>query len=111
MSKRDLDLLLDDILESCQNIKIYTEGFDFDSFLKDKKTIDAVVRNFITIGEVASKLEPDYKYLNPQIDWKKIKNLRNRMVHDYTGTDYEIVWDIITNYIDELEFQIEKLLE
>ncbi len=111
MSKRDLDLLLDDILECCQNIKSYTEGYDFDAFLKDKKTIDAVARNFITIGEVAANLDADFKYLNPQIDWKKIKNFRNRMVHDYMGIDYEVVWDIISNHIDEIEFQIDNLIK
>ena len=40
-----------------------------------------------------------------------MKNLRNRMIHDYTGVDYEIVWNIITEYLEELEFQIEKLIK
>jgi uncharacterized protein with HEPN domain len=86
---------LDDILECCQNIKNYTKVYDFETFINDKKTVDAVARNFITIGEVIANLDPDFKYLNPQIDWRKIKNLRNRMVHDYIGTDYEVVWDTI----------------
>ena len=68
MSKRDLELLLNDILESCENIKNYTNGFNFEDFVNDKKTIDAVVRNFITIGEATSNINPDFKFLNPLID-------------------------------------------
>ena len=111
MSKRDLDLLLDDILECCHKIKFYTIGYTFEDFLNDDKTVDAVVRNFITICEVASNLDADFKSTNGQIDWKKIKNFRNRMVHDYIGTDYEVVWDIILNHIDELEFQMQELIK
>ena len=111
MSKRDLDLLLNDILECCGKIKKYTNGYDFDDFLNDDKTIDAVVRNFTIIGEACSNVDSDFKDLNPQIEWKRIKSLRNRMVHDYTGTDYEVVWEIIIKYIDELEYQIKELLQ
>ena len=110
MSKRDLDLLLNDILECCEKIKKYTNGYTFDNFINDDKTIDAVVRNFTIIGEACSNVDSDYKDLNPQIEWRRIKSLRNRMVHDYTGTDYKIVWEIITEYIYELEFQIKELL-
>ena len=109
MSKRDLELLLDDIIECCQNIKSYTKGYDWETFLNDKKTIDAVVRNFITIGEAVSKIDSDFKCSNPQIDWKTIKNFRNRMVHDYIGTDYEVVWDVVSNFIHDLELQIQEL--
>lgn len=111
MSKRDTDLLLDDILECCRRINSYTSGYNYDTFSNDLKTVDAVVRNFITIGEAVSSLSSDFKILNPQIEWKKIKDFRNRMVHDYTGTDYEVVWDIIENFIGELAFQIQELLK
>lgn len=111
MSKRDLDLLLDDILECCQKIKEYTKDYSFDDFTNDNKTIDAVVRNFTIIGEACANIHPDFKTANPQIQWREIKDFRNRIVHDYTGINYDVVWEIITKYIDELEFQIEKLLE
>lgn len=65
MSKRDLDLLLDDILECCQKIKKYTKDYSFDDFLNDDRTIDAVVRNFTIIGEAFSNIEPDFKSINP----------------------------------------------
>ncbi len=102
MSKRDTLLLLEDMLQSAQKIKLYTEGFDYDSFLADNKTIDAVVRNFEIIGEAANRIDEDFRNNNPEIEWKRIRGFRNRIVHDYFGIDYAIVWNIVATYINEL---------
>ena len=102
MSKREIKLLLEDMLDAALKIKRYTRGFDFDQFLNDDKTIDAVVRNFEVIGEAANRIDPDFKITNPEIDWKRIRGFRNRIVHDYFGIDYEIVWTIIEENINEL---------
>lgn len=102
MSKRDIMLLLDDMLQSAHKIKNYTKDLDFDSFLSDDKTKDAVVRNFEIIGEAANRMDSDFRDKNPEIKWNRIRGFRNRIVHDYFGIDYEIVWEIIDNYLDEL---------
>lgn len=91
MSKRDLKLLLEDVLECSQKIKKYTHGYTFDDFLDDDKTIDAVVRNFEIIGEATSKISDDFKIKNGQIRWKEMKGLRNRIIHDYARLDYEVI--------------------
>jgi uncharacterized protein with HEPN domain len=109
MSKRDNILLLQDMMESSNKILNYTKGFDLDKFLSDDKTADAVVRNFEIIGEAANRIDPDFKLNNPQIDWRKLRGFRNRLVHDYFGIDYNIVWSIIENDIEELIFQLGKL--
>lgn len=111
MSKRDLKLLLEDIKECSQKIQIYTKGYSFDDFVNDGRTVDAVIRNFEIIGEASSNIDKDFKIRTPQILWSDMKNLRNRMIHDYTGVDYEIVWEIITKYLDELEIQIDNLIK
>lgn len=82
----------------------------YDLFIQDDKTIDACVRNFEIIGEVSSKIDEDFKIEHSEIEWKRMKGLRNRMIHDYSGIDYQVVWDIITEYLDELEYQVEQLL-
>ena len=110
MSKRDTLLLLDDMLQSAQKISRYTEGLDFESFLSDDKTIDAVVRNFEIIGEAANRVPPDFRNNNPEIEWKRIRGFRNRIVHEYFGVDYEIVWEIIDTYLDELIDWLETIL-
>ena len=111
MSKRDTILLLDDMLQSAQKIKTYTMGLDYESFLADDKTIDAVVRNFEIIGEASNRIAPDFRDSNPEIQWKRIRGFRNRIVHDYFGIDYEIVWSIIENYLDELIDRLETTIE
>jgi uncharacterized protein with HEPN domain len=111
MSKRDKILLLEDMLQSAVKIKRYTENLDFDSFMSDDKTIDAVVRNFEIIGEAANRIDPDFRINNPEIEWKRIRGFRNRIVHDYFGIDYEIVWSIIETYLDELISWLDTLIE
>lgn len=111
MSKRDLILLLEDMLESALKIKRYTSNHDYESFINDEKTIDAVVRNFEIIGEAANRLDPDFRTRNTVIEWNRIRGFRNRIVHDYFGIDYEIVWTIVENDILNLIDQIEKLIK
>ncbi len=111
MSDRDIILLLEDILESAQKIKKYTNELDFATFQDDEKTIDATVRNFEIIGEAANRIDPDFKIKFPEIDWKRIRGLRNRIVHDYFGIDLEIVWSIIENDIDNLIDQFDEIIK
>ena len=111
MSKRDTLLLLEDILDSSIKIKKYTEKIDFDTFTADDKTVDAVIRNFEIIGEAAIRIDPDFKESYPEIEWNRIRGFRNRIVHDYFGIDYKIVWSIIEDYLDELIESVEKLIE
>ena len=106
MSRRDNDILLQDILESCLKINKYVAGLTFDDFQEDDKTIDAVIRNFEIIGEAASKLSEDFKDNNSSVDWHRIRGFRNRIVHDYAGVDLTIVWTIIKDFLPNL---IEKL--
>ncbi|MBI2260031.1 MAG: DUF86 domain-containing protein [Flavobacteriia bacterium] len=111
MYNRDTLFLLEDIIESCLKIKRYTEGLDYESFVNDDKTKDAVVRNFEIIGEVSTVIHEDFKKKHPQINWREIKDFRNRMIHDYAGIDYQIVWTIITEFIEELEFQVNQIIK
>ena len=110
MSKREINLLLEDMLESAQKIKRYTTELSFEDFLKDDKTIDAVVRNFEIIGEAANRIDPDFRSSNPEMDWNRIRGFRNRIVHDYFGIDNEIVWEIIANNLDELIDWLETII-
>lgn len=102
MSKRDIALLLDDMIQSAHKIKRYIKDHDFESFMSDDKTMDAVVRNFEIIGEAANRITPEFRDENQDIEWTRIRGFRNRIVHDYFGIDYEIVWEITQTYLDEL---------
>jgi uncharacterized protein with HEPN domain len=102
MSKREPFLLLSDILDSIEKIKSYTQNHSFTTFIEDSKTIDAVIRNFEIIGEAANRLPEDFRDNHTNI---------NRIVHDYMGIDYQIVWTIIENDIDHLAKDIGKIIK
>jgi len=102
MSKREPVLLIEDIIDSAGKIIEYTQAFSFDEFTKDGKTIDAVIRNFEIIGEAANRLPEDFKEKHPNIDWPRIRGFRNRIVHDYFGIDYGIVWEIKETFLPSL---------
>lgn len=85
MSKRSSQLVLEDIVECAKKILVYTDGFSFEQFVSDSKTVDAVIRNFEVIGEAANRLPEETKDQFPQIDWHRIRGFRNRIVHDYIG--------------------------
>lgn len=106
MSKRSDQLLLEDIAESILKIIRYTEGYNQSEFEAEDKTEDAVFRNFEIIGEAANHLSEELKYSFQNVDWFKIRGFRNRIVHQYFGIDFEIVWHLISNYIPDLEREI-----
>ncbi|MEN9521664.1 MAG: hypothetical protein RL065_41 [Bacteroidota bacterium] len=83
--------LLNDIIEAIERIYTYTEGMNYETFLSDNKTVDAVIRNFEIIGEAATKLPEEFKDNNQQVNWHRIKGMRNRMAHDYRNVNISII--------------------
>jgi len=110
MSKRTPKLLLEDIIESAEKILQYTKGISFDEFSKDNKTVDAVIRNFEIIGEASNLLPDEIKDKYSEIDWRRIRGFRNRIVHDYFGVDLQIIWKIIFDQIPGLITEITKII-
>lgn len=111
MSKRDYRLFLQDILESIERIEEYTEGYDFETFTKDRKTVDAVLRNLEIIGEAAKHVPENIRMQHPEIPWKRVIGLRNVVIHHYFGVDLSIVWVIIKKQLPELKNAVISLLE
>ena len=101
MSKRVDKLLISDIVNAIDEINEFIEGLDFDSFSQDAKTKAAVVRNLEVIGEAASMVSEVTLYQYPLIEWKQMKSLRNKLIHQYFGVDYSIVWHVIN---DEIQY-------
>jgi len=111
MSKREIKNLLEDILDATKKILTYTAGMSFDDFTGDEKTIDAVVRNFEIIGEAANRVPEDFKSTHPEIEWRRIRGFRNRIIHEYFGIDYRLVWNIKEENLQELIDFIEQAIE
>ena len=106
-NERTCTMYFDDILTAIARILEYTEGFDFVSFKRDYKTVDAVIRNFEIIGEAAKNIPDEIKEQYSDVPWDEMYSLRNRISHAYFGIDYEIIWDIIINHLPENKSQIE----
>lgn len=109
MPERDTALLLEDIETAIGRIDRYVSGFDREQFLRDEKTIDAVVRNLEIIGEAVRWLPPQFKETHAVIPWTKIAGLRNRIVHDYFGLDLEIIWEVLQTSLPEFKNQLSHL--
>lgn len=109
MSKREPKLLISDILDSAQKILDYTAGQSFEDFKSDSKTVDAVIRNFEIIGEAANRLPEEFRDRFAEIDWHRIRGFRNRIVHDYFGIDYSIVWTIKETFLPLMITQLKPL--
>lgn len=77
MSERDIQLYLDDILDSGNAVMEYVKGMSSDDFCNDRKTYSAVVREFEIIGEAVGKLPDELKQKHPVVQWQDIKDFRN----------------------------------
>lgn len=111
MSKREWKLFVEDILESIELIEEYVAKMEFEDFKKDRKTIDAVVRNLEIIGEASKNIPDEIKSSYQEVDWKGIIGLRNRIAHEYFGVSLTIVWNIIQQELPRLKKQFKQILE
>lgn len=89
----------------------YTIGYTFEKFSQDDKTIDATIFAISQIGELVKNISTETFQKYPDIEWKMIKGLRNRIVHDYEGISLKNIWYILENDIIELKANIEKIIE
>lgn len=109
MSKQPL-VYISHIHECIIKIKKFTEGFEEKSFLENELVQDGVIRNFEVIGEATKQLDKSFKQKYPEIEWKKIAGMRDKLIHDYIGVDLWAVWAVVENVLPEFQEQIEHIL-
>ena len=103
---------LESIIESIDKINSYIKGFSNpDQFNDDQLSFDAVLMNFIIIGEMVGKLSEDCKASYTSVEWLKIKGFRNLVAHDYFGIDAEEVWQIVKNDLPTLKKNIKRIIK
>ena len=111
MSKRPIDLLLNDICQSIDRIEQYIKNLSFDAFSDDQKSVDAVARNLEIIGEAANRVPEEFKEKYSEVEWYKVVGLRHRIVHEYFGIDLEIIWQILHKDLPELKLRLIQIMK
>lgn len=98
-------------LEAANKILLYSKDHkNADDFYKDQRDFDAVMMNFIILGEMVVRLSDELIEKYYHIDWIKIRGLRNIVAHDYFGIDAEEVWDIIQSHLPKLKEDLNQIL-
>ena len=85
-------IYIEHILTSINSIQEYISGLSLETFLEDRKTQDAVVRQFEIIGEATKRISQDFRDHNPDIPWSHMAGMRDVLIHDYIDVNLEIVW-------------------
>ncbi len=109
MKRTYKDYILD-ILSSIQEVEEFTKGMTFEEFINDKKTTNAVIRSLEVMGEATKKIPPEIRKKYPEIPWKYIAGMRDKLIHEYHGVDLEIVWEVVKKEIPPLKPKFEEIL-
>ena len=88
----------------------YCRGYDYAAFSADSKLVEACVFNLSQLGELRKVADDSFTAAHPEIPWREMYGLRNRIVHDYEGVNLKLVWEIIQGDLPELEEALKKLL-
>ncbi|MCF7965781.1 MAG: DUF86 domain-containing protein [Methylobacter tundripaludum] len=105
MNENRLPDYLDHMFEAAHQACNYTEGLNKNDFIADKRTQQAVILNLVIIGEAATKLIKDYsKFLDqhPDVPWRSMKGMRNRIAHGYFDIDLDVVWETVQTALPQL---------
>jgi uncharacterized protein with HEPN domain len=98
------------IYDECIYLNSISDQLVIDDFLRDETLKRAVVRSLEIIGEASKKIPDDLKTKWSSIKWKNMSGMRDRLIHDYMGVNYNIVWDVLMNKIPELTQQISEVI-
>ena len=100
---------LQHIRDAIEDIATYC-ATDHESFVGDRMRQDATLRKLAVIGQAVKNLSDETKSLQPDIRWKQIAGMRDKVIHDYFGVDLEIVWAVVQSELPRLKLAINSLL-
>ncbi len=108
MNREFLDFL-EDILDAMEKAELLIEGVNYEQFEADFRINFAVIRALEIIGEASKRLPDDVRVKYPEIPWKGMAGMRDRIIHGYDNVDYQIIWEVVKNDIPAIEPLVEKV--
>ncbi|HAP66771.1 MAG TPA: hypothetical protein DCQ99_02930 [Nitrospinae bacterium] len=108
---REYSLYLKDILEAMASIEKFVAGMEFEDFKNDDRTSSAVIRKFEIIGEAIKHIPDEIRNKYPQIKWKQMAGMRDRLIHFYFGVKYDLVWHTIKDVIPKVKPIVQGILK
>ncbi len=109
--KREFLDYMEDIIEAINSVIKFTEGMEYEEFIKDDKTTSAIIRKLEIIGEAVKRISEEVKISYPQIPWKDIAGMRDKLIHEYFGVDLKRVWKTAKEEIPELKPLFKRILK
>ena len=102
---------LQDILDAVNDIESFVDDMTYEEFIKDRKTLNAVVRSIEIIGEASKNIPETIKAKNKELPWKQMAGMRDKLIHAYFGIDTETLWKTAKDNIPPLKKSIQKMLK
>lgn len=99
------------ILDEINYLLEETRDLDYESLMKSETLKRALIRSLEVIGEATKNLSKEFREKYPNIEWKEIAGLRDKLIHSYFNVDWDIVWDVVTNLIPNLKGKIDIILK
>lgn len=109
MKKPDADLVVD-LLHAARLVQRFIDGMNYDAFLDDEKTHFAVYSQFVILGEASRRLSEEFRDAQPDIPWREMISMRNRVTHGYDEIDWEVVWSASVDDLPRLVKRLQGLL-
>lgn len=103
------DIIVEKMIQIVERILLYCGNLDYETFSGTDMVVEACVFNLEQLGEQANRIDEEFEKRHPEIPWRQIYGLRNRIVHDYEGVNLNLVWEIISSDLPDLLVALKNL--